>query len=228
MQRCFDPFSETLLYPNMCSDKSNVHNTFRNLLKICSRALHPPYHPRQCPSWPHVFDLKRFKGQSLSQISSSLNWTTPESYKHIYPSSEVMSRYLTFSSQAEPMTTSPQPLSSLLPVFTLIPAMLVQLHDESCCLSDRSDFFSLVEFIRRSASLCCPTTLFECGVINSAHTYVWLFSASYSSPFPVSYQRLLWWLQKSEWNFLERRAGQVLVNMLERNYTELEHQTPTA
>lgn len=71
--------------------------------------------------------------------------------------------------------------------------------------------------------------LFECGVIDSAHTYVWLFSASNSSPFPLLRRQLRWsWKTKQE-IFWGGNAGQVLVNMLERkrNYTEVSHQMLT-
>lgn len=52
-----------------------------------------------------------------------------------------------------------------------------------CALNEFMKFFSFVEVIRRTGPL---VALFERRVIDSAHTYVWLFSASNSSAFPLS------------------------------------------
>lgn len=66
----------------------------------------------------------------ILDIPSLLNWTATEYDRQIYsnPENKWSEENNTFDKEAQPMTGSTQPFSSLPPVVTLIPAMLAKSH----------------------------------------------------------------------------------------------------
>ncbi|XP_051262060.1 opsin 9 isoform X2 [Dicentrarchus labrax] len=153
-------------------------------------------------------------GPKIMDIPSLLNWTAEEYYRQIYYNpenkwSEVNnSTSITdlsdamFRSKAEPMARSPQSLSSLPPVVSLIPAMFAKSH---CVINPliyqimnrefRNDLYVMVfgqEMAKRRRAQGRKESLYESneGSINLSYCQSWMRKRSYPMSLSVGIKNM--------------------------------------